>query len=173
VVGVLTLDFVQDIEDAFVVVDVGQLFTLHARWKATLPRIQPFYAVKCNEDKVLLRTMTAMGMGFDCASKVGVISTAAVIGFRCHGCSIAGEFSFLLPFFPCSQNEIQAVLDVGVSLDRIIYANPCKQISHLAYSAKVGVDLMTFDNEWELHKVKEHFPQAKYVLKSQFRCWVL
>ena len=59
------------------------------------------------------------------------------------------------------QNEIQAVLDLGVPPECIIYANPCKQISHLKYAAERGVELMTFDNELELLKVKEHFPAAK------------
>jgi ornithine decarboxylase len=52
---------------------------------------------------------------------------------------------------------------MGVSPDRIIYANPCKQISHLQYAAQKGVELMTFDNEDELHKVKKYFPTAKSV----------
>lgn len=55
------------------------------------------------------------------------------------------------------------MLDLGVTPDRIIYANPCKQISHLKYAAMRGVELMTFDNELELHKVKKHFSSAKYV----------
>ena len=59
------------------------------------------------------------------------------------------------------QGEIQTILKMGVSPDRIIYANPCKQISHLRYAAQEGVEHMTFDNEWELHKVKKHYPNAK------------
>ena len=43
---------------------------MHARWEATLPNIQPFYAVKCNDDMMLLKTLAALGTGFDCASKV-------------------------------------------------------------------------------------------------------
>ena len=54
------------------VVDVGRLFGLHDEWKAALPEIRPFYAVKCNNDLLLLKTMAAMGLGFDCASKVSV-----------------------------------------------------------------------------------------------------
>ncbi len=56
------------------------------------------------------------------------------------------------------------MLDLGVTPDRIIYANPCKQISHLKFAAEKGVELMTFDNELELHKVKKHFPTARYSL---------
>ena len=62
-----------------------------------------------------------------------------------------------------SQNEIQLVLGLGVAPERIIYANPNKQISHLKYAASKGVSMMTFDGEAEVHKIKEHFPQAKYV----------
>ena len=53
------------------------------------------------------------------------------------------------------------ILDLGVSPDRIIYANPCKQASHLKYAARKGVDIMTVDDELELHKVKKYFPAAK------------
>ena len=61
------------------------------------------------------------------------------------------------------QHEIQAVLEVGATLDRIVYANPCKQASHLKYAAKTGVSLMTFDNKTELLKVKKLFPSARCV----------
>ena len=61
------------------------------------------------------------------------------------------------------QSEIQRVLGMKVSPQRIVYANPCKQTSHLKYAAKNSVSLMTFDNETELHKVKAHFPSARLV----------
>lgn len=60
----------QDIEEPFYVVDLGQLVKLHAEWERALPRVRPFYAVKCNEDPALLKTLAALGTGFDCASKV-------------------------------------------------------------------------------------------------------
>lgn len=56
---------------------------------------------------------------------------------------------------------MESVLDMGVSPDRIIFANPCKVISHLKFAAEKGVSLMTFDNESELHKVKKYFPSAR------------
>jgi len=42
------------------------------------------------------------------------------------------------------------VLDLGVATDRIIFANPCKMQSHVAYAASVGVNLTTFDSESEV-----------------------
>jgi ornithine decarboxylase len=38
-------------------------------WKAAMPRVMPFYAVKCFPDAGLLRLLAALGTGFDCASK--------------------------------------------------------------------------------------------------------
>jgi len=74
--------------------------------------------------------------------------------------------AFLGAGFDCaSKGEIQKVMDLGVSADRIIYANPCKQSSYIRYAAEVGVDTMTFDNEQELMKIKQLHPKAKLVLR--------
>lgn len=74
--------------------------------------------------------------------------------------------AFLGTGFDCaSKNEIQKMLDLGVSPHRIIFANPCKQASNIKYAYKMGVDYMTFDNELELYKIKENHPNAKCVLR--------
>ena len=62
--------FIQDTEDPFYVVDLGRIVELHTEWVGALPNVRPFYAVKCNEDLALLKTLAALGTGFDCASKV-------------------------------------------------------------------------------------------------------
>lgn len=65
--------------------------------------------------------------------------------------------------FDCaSKHEIESVLDVGVSGDRIIFANPAKPARHLKYATSNGVNTMTFDNALELHKIKAIAPNAKY-----------
>ncbi|VVT53393.1 uncharacterized protein SAPINGB_P003551 [Magnusiomyces paraingens] len=56
-------------EDSFFVADLGRVYHQYKRWVANLPRIEPFYAVKCNNDPQVLKLMVAMGLGFDCASK--------------------------------------------------------------------------------------------------------
>lgn len=65
------------------------------------------------------------------------------------------------------QGEINKVLSVGVDPSRIIFANPTKPASHIRHSAEVGVDVMTVDNENELHKIKKLFPSAKVRLLYQ------
>nr|CAD7572453.1 unnamed protein product [Timema californicum] len=57
--------------------------------------------------------------------------------------------------------EINQVLDLGIDQSRILFAKPTKLASHIRYAATVGVDLMTFDNESELHKVKRLYPNAR------------
>lgn len=56
-------------EDAFFVADLGEVYRQHLRWKLNLPRVKPFYAVKANPDPKVLELLTALGTGFDCASK--------------------------------------------------------------------------------------------------------
>ena len=58
--------------DAFYVVDLAEVARKHAEWSAALPRVRPFYAVKCNDDPQIVRTLAALGTGFDCASKTEI-----------------------------------------------------------------------------------------------------
>ncbi|KAK5986104.1 hypothetical protein GCK32_009918 [Trichostrongylus colubriformis] len=58
-----------NIDDAFMLIDLDVVFEKFRLWKRELPMIEPFYAVKCNPDCVLIRTLAALGTGFDCASR--------------------------------------------------------------------------------------------------------
>ncbi|CAH1976606.1 unnamed protein product [Acanthoscelides obtectus] len=118
-----------NVEDAFYVCDVSDIVKKYKDWKRAMPRIETYYAVKCNAHRLVLETLVAMGSGFDCASK----------------------------------EEIKKILSLGVPPNKIIYAHPTKKLSHLKYAAEVGIEMMTFDNEMELHKVKHMFPTAKLV----------
>ena len=56
-------------------------------------------------------------------------------------------------------------MDFGIDPARVIYANPCKQASHVRYACDKNVRMMTFDNAEELHKCKKHHPNAQLVLR--------
>ena len=43
---------------------------MYDQWMDMLPKVAPFYAVKCNSDELLLKVLAEIGTGFDCASKV-------------------------------------------------------------------------------------------------------
>nr|QXT59670.1 ornithine decarboxylase 1 [Recilia dorsalis] len=59
-------------ENAFYILDVGDIVHKHSEWKMKMPRVQPFYAVKCNDSQLVLATLAALGTGFDCASKTEI-----------------------------------------------------------------------------------------------------
>ncbi|VVD03515.1 unnamed protein product [Leptidea sinapis] len=61
-----------DQEDPFYVMDLGVVVDRYQHWKEMMPRVEPFYAVKCNDDRILVRTLAALGAGFDCASKAEI-----------------------------------------------------------------------------------------------------
>ncbi|RLN10993.1 hypothetical protein BBO99_00006704 [Phytophthora kernoviae] len=68
--------------------------------------------------------------------------------------------------FDCaSLAEIRSVLSNGVAANDVIYANPCKQGSQIAYAQENGIDLMTFDSQDEVDKIKSIHPRAKLVLR--------
>ncbi|XP_047197564.1 ornithine decarboxylase-like isoform X2 [Hippoglossus stenolepis] len=120
-----------DDRDAFYVCDLGDVLKKHLRWMRALPHVTPFYAVKCNDSRAVIKTLVSLGTGFDSASKT----------------------------------ELELVLSLGVDPSRIIYANPCKQISHIKYASAHGVQMMTFDSEAELMKVARCHDNAKLVLR--------
>ncbi|CAI4227077.1 unnamed protein product [Auanema sp. JU1783] len=59
----------QENDEAFMLVNLDVILDRFRLWKRELPMIEPFYAVKCNTDKVLVRVLASLGTGFDCASR--------------------------------------------------------------------------------------------------------
>uniref|UniRef100_A0A182FU60 ornithine decarboxylase n=2 Tax=Anopheles albimanus TaxID=7167 RepID=A0A182FU60_ANOAL len=54
------------------VLDLDDVVRKHLSWLRTMPRITPFYAVKCNDDPAILGTLARLGTGFDCASEAEI-----------------------------------------------------------------------------------------------------
>lgn len=68
--------------------------------------------------------------------------------------------------FDCaSQAEIKSIIEITDDPSRIIFANPCKMTSQIRYARANDVDLMTFDCEEELYKIKLYHPYAKLILR--------
>jgi len=120
-----------DGEEAFYFIDLGTVLKKYRQWINLLPKVKPYYAIKCNPNPAIIKTLGSVGVNFDCASKT----------------------------------EIQQILGAGIAADRIIYANPTKMKSHINYAKTSGVELMTFDNSFELHKIAECYPGAKLLLR--------
>ena len=68
-------------------------------------------------------------------------------------------------FDVASQQEMALVSSFGVSPERMIFANTIKRREGLLYARRVGVSLLTYDNEEELEKIERFYPDAKLVLR--------
>lgn len=116
---------------AFFIVDLSEILNRYKEFKAGLPNVQPYFAIKSCPDTNIIKCMGALGFGFDCAS----------------------------------ENEVLTVLSQGISPDRIIYANTIKDPVYLELAKEQGVNLMTFDNEAELYKIKKIHPKTKLIVR--------
>ncbi|KAH8290172.1 hypothetical protein KR054_000764 [Drosophila jambulina] len=121
----------QDLDQALNICDLSSVERKHRLWQCLLPRIRPYYAVKCNDDPVVVQLLADLGTGFDCASK----------------------------------NELKLVLGCNVSPERIIFANPCRPVSHLEYAKEHQVANGTVDNEFEVYKLHKHYPNSNLIVR--------
>ncbi|XP_016953656.1 ornithine decarboxylase 2 isoform X2 [Drosophila biarmipes] len=121
----------QNLDQALNICDLSSLERKLRLWQKLLPRIEPHYAVKCNDNPVLVKFLADLGTGFDCASK----------------------------------NELKLVLGLGVSPERIIFAHPCRPASHLKYAKEQKVVNGTVDNEFEVYKLRKHYPNSNLIIR--------
>ncbi len=101
------------------------------RFRALLPRVAPFYAMKSNSHPFILKTFAQAGIGFDVASV----------------------------------QEMETVLGLGVNPTSLVYANTVKKPEALQFAARNRVNMMTFDNEYELNKIARYAPRARVLLR--------
>ncbi|KAL3987669.1 hypothetical protein ACER0C_014784 [Sarotherodon galilaeus] len=59
-------------DEPFYVLKLDDILEKHIRWITRLPRVKPFYAVKCNNTPAVIRMLNALDTGFDCASKAEI-----------------------------------------------------------------------------------------------------
>lgn len=80
--------------------------------------------------------------------------------------ALLGAMAALGSGFDCaSRAEIESVLALGVSPDRIVFANPCKPESHVSFAAEKGVNLTTFDSIEELEKIRNSHKDCAVLLR--------
>ena len=130
------------VEEPFYVVDIGMVISQLYQWKQYFPRVEPFYAVKCNPDRVIVQTLLALGCNFDCASRneIRLVQELA----KDHAPPNASA--------PRSSPEI-------------IFANPTKARSHIIEAVCRGVTMMTFDNVAEVKKCASVSTKIQLILR--------
>ncbi len=122
------------------VIDHEKIRKNYREFKAHLPFVQVYYAVKANSNPEIVKTLFKMGCSFDVAS---------------------------MPEFMIVYENIKDMPKKERQdwiWDNIIYANTIKPIETL--EALDGYKpLVTFDNSEELKKIKQHAPHAGLVLR--------
>lgn len=122
------------------IIDHDELRKNYASFKKHLPRVQAYYAVKANSDPQIVKTFYEAGASFDVAS---------MAEFR-----LVHDNIKKLP-----AKERQAFI-----WDKIIYANPIKDIATLQELNQYK-PLVTYDNSAEVAKLKKYAPQSGLVLR--------
>lgn len=62
-------------EQSFILVDLGDIIRQFSRWKKNLPRVIPYYAIKCNPCPIIIELLDKLGCCFDCASQQEILQT--------------------------------------------------------------------------------------------------
>ncbi|XP_039589457.1 antizyme inhibitor 2 isoform X1 [Passer montanus] len=59
-------------QQAFFVADLGDIVKKHLRFLKALPRVKPYFPVKCNGSEGVIRLLAELGAGFACANKAEI-----------------------------------------------------------------------------------------------------
>jgi diaminopimelate decarboxylase len=70
-----------DLDDSFYIYDVSNIQKLFEAWKTAMPRVIPYYAVKCCPMDAIIELLAVNGCGFDCAS-AGEIEKVLSLGIN-------------------------------------------------------------------------------------------
>jgi ornithine decarboxylase len=70
----------QGLTDSFALIDLDAVSEIHALWTQLLPKVHPFYAVKCNDDDKIIAHLANLGCGFDCASPYELAKVSGLAG---------------------------------------------------------------------------------------------
>ncbi|VDN53751.1 unnamed protein product [Dracunculus medinensis] len=120
-------------------------------WNKYLPRIKPFYAVKCNNDAVMMKILASLGCGFDVASKAEIdeVLTTPDLLIYANPCK---PQSFIT--YAHRQNVVLMTFDNMEELDKIaIYHPNARLLLRLAISDPTA--LCQLNSKFGCHPEKE------------------
>ncbi|PWN37512.1 uncharacterized protein FA14DRAFT_119721 [Meira miltonrushii] len=125
-------------ENAFFIADMAEVYRQHLRWMRELPRVVPFYAVKCNPDPYILRLLASLGTGFDCASN-GEIQSVLQMGIHPDRIIYAN---------PCkAASFVRNAAKQGVKLTTFDNLDELDKIKKFHPTAKLVIRILTDDSK--------------------------
>jgi len=124
--------------EAFYIVDLGVVAQKHSEWITHLPRVKPFYAIKCNPNNAIIKLLANLGTGFDCASRAEI---QQVLGSGVDSNSI-------IYANPCKmKSHIEFAKSSGVHLMTFDNAHELKKIAESDSDAKLILRIITDDSK--------------------------
>jgi ornithine decarboxylase len=143
-IGEVSKDLLQDLAakhgTPIFVIDHQKLRENYREFRQHMPDVQVYFAVKANSNPEIVRTLYEIGCSFDVAS---------------------------MPEFMIVYENIKNMPKMERQewiWDKIIYANTIKPIETLEALDKYK-PLVTFDNHYEILKIRDHAPHAGLVLR--------
>nr|XP_057902677.1 antizyme inhibitor 1b [Doryrhamphus excisus] len=130
-------------KSAFMVGDLGALMRQHATWQRLVPRLQPYFPLRCNRSPAVLEVLSSLGLGFVCANKAEV-NLALDHGVSPDNIILAGVCKQLALIKCASKNDIQLlVCENEAELSKISRLHPraklLLQLSTAAHAAETSV----------------------------------
>ena len=112
-------------------------------WKTQLPTVTPFYAVKCNPDKRLLRHLHAANINFDCASERELTEVKEF--------TRANFASKVIYANPCkSSRDIEAAKRMGSPMTVVDSVEEVEKLAEHSYSGGVLLRIAVDDSKSEM-----------------------
>ncbi|KAM9214207.1 antizyme inhibitor 2 isoform 3-T3 [Leptosomus discolor] len=65
-------------QQAFFVADLGDIVKKHLRFLKALPRVKPYFPVKCNGSEGVIRLLAELGAGFACTNKAEIAQVRSI-----------------------------------------------------------------------------------------------
>jgi len=131
------MDYALEREEAFYIVDLGRVIQKYVDWARLLPRVKPFYAIKCNNDTAIVKTLGSLGVNFDCASK-NEIQQVLDMGFDCSRIIYANPTKM--------KSHITFARNAGVDLMTFDNKDELKKVAEVNPNAKLVLRIITDDS---------------------------
>ena len=111
------------------------------RWTNLLPRVFPYYAVKCNPEPVLLETLRYYNIGFDCASLREVHSVLSLN----TGESKVDKIIYAHPMK--SKNDIDVVDSLGIRMTVVDSVEECEKLTSCGWKGSTLLRVAVNDTD--------------------------
>jgi len=128
----------KDDNNPILIADLSKLVIQHLKWIKNLPTVMPWYAVKCNNNFEIVRSLRDFGCGFDCASK-SEIKQILDLGVS------SSKIIFANPIKPPS--HLKYAYEVGVDLMTFDNADELEKIKEYHKNAKLILRIRVDDSK--------------------------